>query len=166
MATKNYPEKLVFGLDIGTRSIVGTVGYKQNKDTFVAVAQCVKMHETRAMLDGQIHDINAVAETVTQVKKELEKAVGRKLTEVCIAAAGRVLKTSSARAELVFEDTRVVDDESIHSLEMLGVENAHRQLKNELGADSRNYFCVAYSVVHYYLNDFVDQRYFLLRADS
>ena len=25
-----YPGQMVFGLDIGTRSIVGTVGYKEN----------------------------------------------------------------------------------------------------------------------------------------
>ena len=51
-----YPGQLVFGLDIGTRSIVGTVGYKIG-EKFYVVAQRVKEHETRAMLDGQIHDI-------------------------------------------------------------------------------------------------------------
>ena len=30
MDTIIQPDKLVFGLDIGTRSIVGTVGYKKN----------------------------------------------------------------------------------------------------------------------------------------
>ena len=53
---KTYPEKLVFGLDIGTRSIVGTVGYKV-EDQFYIVAQRVREHETRSMLDGQIHDM-------------------------------------------------------------------------------------------------------------
>ena len=38
---KTYPEKLVFGLDIGTRSIVGTVGYKV-EDQFYIVAQRVR----------------------------------------------------------------------------------------------------------------------------
>ena len=40
----------VYGLDIGTRSIVGTVGYKQ-KDRFVVTAQQIREHESRAMLD-------------------------------------------------------------------------------------------------------------------
>ena len=44
---------MIYGLDIGTRSIVGTVGYME-KDHFVVVAQKVREHETRAMLDGQI----------------------------------------------------------------------------------------------------------------
>lgn len=34
----------------------------------------MKEHETRAMLDGQIHDIRKVGETVRQIKEELEAA--------------------------------------------------------------------------------------------
>ena len=68
----------MFGLDIGTRSIVGTVGYKKD-DMFYVVAQTCKEHETRAMLDGQIHDINQVGKTITEVKEILEKKIGRKL---------------------------------------------------------------------------------------
>ena len=83
----------VFGLDIGTRNIVGTVGYLTGDDEFNVVAQCVRQHETRAMLDGQIHDIGRVARTISVVKKELEDQIGEPLSEVCIAAAGRVLKT-------------------------------------------------------------------------
>ena len=64
--------KLIYGLDIGTRSIVGTVGYME-KDHFVVVAQKVREHETRAMLDGQIHDIGAVGEVIRDVTDELEK---------------------------------------------------------------------------------------------
>ena len=52
---ERYPGPLVFGLDIGTRSIVGTVGYMFNKKFHVIAIQS-RLHETRAMLDGQIHD--------------------------------------------------------------------------------------------------------------
>ena len=51
---------LVFGLDIGTRSIVGTVGYKTDEREFIVVAQYVAEHETRAMVDGQIHDLSLI----------------------------------------------------------------------------------------------------------
>ena len=63
----------VFGLDIGTRNVVGTVGYRTDDEEFVIVAQHIKQHETRAMLDGQIHDIARVARTIGSVKAELEK---------------------------------------------------------------------------------------------
>ena len=102
---------LVFGLDIGTRSIVGTVGYKEG-DKFIVVAQKVKEHETRAMLDGQIHDIGRVGATIAQVRAELEAAVGCPLTDVCIAAAGRVLRTVTTHAEQVFETEREVATET------------------------------------------------------
>ena len=71
MSSFGLKEKMVFGLDIGTRSIVGTVGYKED-DKFVVVAQKVKEHETRAMLDGQIHDIEKVGNSIRQVKEYLD----------------------------------------------------------------------------------------------
>ena len=46
---KEKQGQLVFGLDIGTRSIVGTVGYL-NGGKFHVLAQRSKEHETRAML--------------------------------------------------------------------------------------------------------------------
>ncbi len=148
------PEQLVFGLDIGTRSIVGTVGYKQSLNDFTVVAQAIKMHDTRAMMDGQIHDINKVAETIEQVKRSLEKQTGQKLSEVCIAAAGRVLKTVTVHVDTEFQQEVTVNTEMIRALELLGVENAYQQIKNETREDDTNYYCVAYTVIKYYLNDF------------
>ena len=49
---------------------VGTVGYKKNIDSFTVVAQSVRFHETRAMMDGQIHDIQKVSETIAQVRRD------------------------------------------------------------------------------------------------
>lgn len=147
-------EQLVFGLDIGTRSIVGTVGYKQSLNDFTVVAQAIKMHDTRAMMDGQIHDINKVAETIEQVKRSLEKQTGKKLEEVCIAAAGRVLKTVTVHVETEFPQEVTVNTEMIRALELLGVENAYQQIKTEAKDDDTNYYCVAYTVIKYFLNDF------------
>ena len=101
-------ENLIFGLDIGTRSIVGTVGYRTSAREFVAVAQSVRFHETRAMLDGQIHDIGKVGSTISYVKKRLEERLDKELGEVCIAAAGRVLRTVTVNVEEDFEAARNV----------------------------------------------------------
>lgn len=122
---------LVFGLDIGTRSVVGTVGYKKNSGKFTVVAQVSRQHETRAMMDGQIHDIMAVAGTIKEVKEQLEEMTGRKLRDVCIAAAGRVLKTVEASARVDFNYETVITSEHIYSLEMLGVEKAYTILREE-----------------------------------
>lgn len=150
-----YPEHLVFGLDIGTRSIVGTVGYKENSNNFVVVAQCIKLHTTRAMMDGQIHDILKVSETIRNIKKELEAQIGRELSEVSIAAAGRVLKTVTATAEYEFPSETIVNEEHIHSLDLIGVEKAYETLRDELKEDKINFYCVGYSVIKYFLNGYV-----------
>ena len=50
--TSVFDQPLVFGLDIGTRNVVGTVGYKTENE-FVVVAQYMLEHETRAMLTAR-----------------------------------------------------------------------------------------------------------------
>ena len=108
MATVKYPEPLIFGLDIGTRSIVGTVGYRE-QERFHVVAMAVKYHDTRSMIDGQIHDIAKVSQDIVEVKQQLEKQLGgRKLHDVCIAAAGRVLKTAIGHGEYEFSEKTVI----------------------------------------------------------
>ena len=81
--------KLVFGLDIGTRSIVGTVGYRIGTDRFVVVAQESIEHTTRAVIDGQIHDIPTVADTIYKVKERLEKRVRQSASKPAISLIQR-----------------------------------------------------------------------------
>ncbi|MDY5576275.1 MAG: cell division FtsA domain-containing protein [Lachnospiraceae bacterium] len=148
----NY-DNLVFGLDIGTRSVVGSVGYMEH-NKFNVVAHYVKEHETRAMMDGQIHDIQKVGETIGYVKHELEKQLnGQKLTNVCIAAAGRLLKTVTVHVEQERSETAAITNEDIYTLDSLGIEQAYeiiRQKNEEL-----SFYCVGYTVVKYYMNNFV-----------
>lgn len=151
---EGVPEQLVFGLDIGTRSIVGTVGYRDTKG-FTVVAQTSKEHETRAMMDGQIHDINMVAATISEIRERLEQMTGRTYKDVCIAAAGRVLMTVEAEAEIDFKSETVVTTENIYTLDMLGVENAYEKLREEKKSDDIKFYCVGYSVKHYYQNGYV-----------
>lgn len=148
-----YPEHLVFGLDIGTRSIVGTVGYK-DKDVFKVIAQVSRFHETRAMLDGQIHDIIKVSETIAEIKKDLEDRIARPLTDVCIAAAGRMLKTVTVRADYDFESDTVMEEEHVQSLNLLAVEKAYESLREETKEEDLKFYCVGYSVIRYFQNDF------------
>lgn len=152
-AEAQLPDDFVFGLDIGTRSIVGTVGYRQPDGHFVVVAQAAVQHETRAMLDGQIHDIGKVADTIRSVSDQLEQLTGKKLNNVCIAAAGRVLKTVEQEAEVTFTTETVVTTEHVYSLDMLAVEKAHETLRQSDNSGLK-YYCVGYSVMRYYQNDY------------
>ena len=148
---QELPEKLVFGLDIGTRSLVGTVGAREDEHRFKVYAIDYAEHETRAMLDGQIHDIPKVSESIRKMKKRLEVKLGRELTEVSIAAAGRVLKTVNVNPFIEFTEETVIHDEEIHTLEMLGIEEAYKTIR--ASEDNGNdFYCVGYSAMRYYIN--------------
>lgn len=151
--TEKLAKQIVFGLDIGTRSVVGTVGYLED-ETFHIIAQRIIEHETRAMLDGQIHDIGRVGATIKEVKEALEDDLdGRKLKEVCIAAAGRVLRTVNVTVSMDLEEEQSVSQELIYSLDLLGVENAYEKFQESNDTDMK-FYCVGYTVVKYYLNDY------------
>lgn len=147
-----FPGQLVFGLDIGTRSIVGTVGYRTG-GKFHVVTQSIREHQTRAMLDGQIHDIYKVGGTIKEVKAEIEERIGRPLKDVCIAAAGRVLQTVTLRVDQDMEGEREITGEDIYALDSLGVERAYAEFLEKNNLDMK-FYCVGYSVVRYYMNGY------------
>lgn len=154
MSDRKYNNKnLIFGLDIGTRSIVGSVGYLESNNHFNVVAHYYKEHDTRAMLDGQIHDISKVSDTISEVKKELEMQLEMPLKDVCIAAAGRVLKTLTVHVDFEFNEDMQVTSEHIYSLESMGVEKAYDVIREN--ESNNKYYCVGYTVIKYYLNDYI-----------
>jgi cell division protein FtsA len=145
------PKDIIFALDIGTRSIIGTAGIVRDKK-FYCVAESYIEHEERAMMDGQIHDISLVASGVNTVKSRLEKELGFKLKDVSIAAAGRFLRTAVSRADLKLDFNREIDKNTIRSIELSAVKNAEEHI-NE--STQGKLYCVGYSVKSYYLNDYV-----------
>ncbi len=148
-------EDLIFALDIGTRTVIGIVGVYE-KECFRVVAAEICEHKSRAMLDGQIHDIEKVAEVITQVKERLEKILGVTLTKVAIAAAGRVLKTSQTKLQYDIEQGREITAEIVGSLEVDAIQNARFKLDNEISNEEKmTFYCVGYSVVNYFLNGYV-----------
>lgn len=163
---ENKNEGYVFGLDIGTRSIVGTVGYRVGTDRFVVVAQEVVEHTTRAVIDGQIHDISTVTKTIAEIKNRLEKKIHQDLHDVSIAAAGRVLKTKKVLVEQTFSEEKKVMKEDISALDMLGVEKAYEEIRLEEDDARRHFFCVGYSPVGYYLNGYPMEMIELHTANS
>lgn len=148
-------EEIIFGLDIGTRTVIGLVGYKR-EETFYVLASKMIEHESRAMIDGQIHDIGKVAKIASQVKKELENITGYTFKKVAIAAAGRSLKTYnvSVAQQLDSKSDVLIDVDTIKSLEVEGLNKAQAELLKELNEDEK-YFCVGYSIINYYLNGLV-----------
>ena len=149
------PEDIVFALDIGTRTVVGVVGIQEDQ-CFRIIATEIVEHKNRAMMDGQIHDIEQVATAAAGVKSKLEARLGIKLKKVAIAAAGRVLKTCQGKVEKNLEPGREIDQEYVSSLEIEGIQRAQMILDEESATeDKTQFYCVGYSVINYYLNGYV-----------
>ncbi|WP_226535427.1 cell division protein FtsA [Fictibacillus halophilus] len=146
-------KNLLFALDIGTRSVVGMI-LKQHADgKYEVMHMKVMEHEERSMLDGQIHHIPAVAKVIKKIKEELELETGP-LQKVCVAAAGRALKTVKGRSEKDISAVSVTLQEEVIHLELAAVQHAQFQLASMLDEKSNHiYDCVGYSVLHYYLDD-------------
>ncbi len=88
----------VFALDVGTRNVVGILT-KMSGDKIEISQMEIMEHETRAMEDGQIHDIGKVANVSEMIKKKLEEKSGTKIDKVAVAVAGRTLVSQKGSAQ-------------------------------------------------------------------
>ena len=132
-----------FALDIGTRTVVGLI---VEGEPLEVKAACICEHEERSMHDGQIHDVEKVAEVVKKVKAELEKEIGYKLTRACVAVAGRALRTSKAKLSIDLP-YREISENDVSEIEFEAVARASA----EIDAGER-FNCVGYSVIGYELD--------------
>jgi cell division protein FtsA len=140
-------EMPIFALDIGTRSVVGLM-LQQKNDRYEILDMVIKEHHERAMLDGQIHDVLAVANVMKDIKETLEQTYGP-LKRVSVAAAGRALKTERAEATLFITGKPMMTKEDVMHLELSAVQQAQAKLASQQQEQSHHYYCVGYSVVNY-----------------
>ncbi|MCI8423642.1 MAG: pilus assembly protein PilM [Lawsonibacter sp.] len=153
MAEYKAQEKdLVYALDIGTRSVVGVVG-KPVGDRLKVLDLEVAEHGKRAMMDGQIDDIRQVAELARSVTAKLEERLGVQLERVCVAAAGRALRTQRGTFTLELPSEQTIDADLIGRLEAGAVSAAEEALQvNE--ENRRQLFLVGYTVAQYRLDNY------------
>ena len=152
---KQQGNDMIFALDIGTRSIIGMIGIvEENKVHITAIER--EEHAERAMIDGQIENIAKVSALAEKVKKRLEARVKTRLSRVCVAAAGRALRTRRADFELELPGTQLIDDEIISRLEAGAIGKAEEAFdaENEALNDSRRFYLVGYTVCQYYLDQY------------
>jgi len=149
-------DRIIFALDIGTRSIIGMVGTVEN-DKVKIIAVEKENHTERAMIDGQIENIEKVSALANKIKKRLEDKIQCKLTRVCVAAAGRALQTKRADFELNLPGTQLIDDEIISRLEAGAITKAEDAFDadNEAINDTRRFYLVGYTVCQYFLDQYM-----------
>lgn len=168
--TDILPDQAIFALDIGTRSIIGMVGMPDGDKIHIVAIERAE-HTKRAMIDGQIEDIDQVAKLAAQVKEKLEKKLGCRLNKVCVAAAGRALRTESVTFEIELPKAQKIDAEAVSRLEAGAISEAENVFMNKEGKESeRQFYLVGYTVSRYYLDNYtisnlIDHHGRVLKAD-
>ena len=142
--TKKQQGDVIFALDIGTRTVVGVLAEKI-ADGYKLIDMETQAHESRSMTDGQIEDIDAVAAVVKSVKTALERRQLIKLQRVCIAAAGRALRTLRHSCAHDVSSKRVISAEDIREAELEAVRSAEEAFTEENSTSS--FYCVGHSVI-------------------
>ena len=142
--TKKQQGDVIFALDIGTRTVVGVLAEK-TQDGYKLIDMETQAHESRSMTDGQIEDIDAVAAVVKSVKAALERRQLIKLQRVCVAAAGRALRTLRHSCAHDVSSKRVISAADIREAELEAVRSAEEAFTEENNTSS--FYCVGHSVI-------------------
>ncbi len=131
----------VFSIDIGTRKVAGILGELVLNKIIIKDA-VLKEHRERAMLDGQIHNIEYVTEIVKEVVEEIEKRNNIKIEKATTALAGRNLITE--KVDIKKEKKGEIDRDDILQIEMESVRKSYEIIVNK---NKKEYYCVGFSPV-------------------
>ena len=142
---------LVFALDISTRSIIGVAGRVVGERLQVLAVE-KEEHGRRAMLDGQIEDIDQVARVARTVTDRLEQRLGCPLKRVCVAAAGRALRTEKGHFSMELPQVSRIESDLISQLESGAVSDAESHLSDSQEDPQRRFYLVGYTVSSYLLD--------------
>ena len=147
---KKQDQGLIYALDIGTRSIIGVAG-RVVDERLEDLAIEKEEHGRRAMLDGQIEDIDQVARVARRVTERMEAKLGCHLSRVCVAAAGRALRTERGHYAMELPQVTRIGSDVISQLESGAVADAESRLGDEQDPQRRSYL-VGYTVSGYLLD--------------
>src|SRR5699024_12687991 len=101
---------------------------------------------------GQMYKVVEESNVMNNVKKALELKHGP-LHKVCIAAAGRSLKTIQSSSFMSLDNQAIKDEQVIKHLELSAVQEAQKTLMEEhIINKAARYYCVGYSVIYYELD--------------
>ncbi len=153
--TKKKQGDIIFALDIGTRTVVGILAQKQDNGYKILDMETA-IHEKRSMTDGQIEDIEAVAQVIKGVKAALEKRSNIRLSKVCIAAAGRALRTMRNSAVYDVSSVNAISAEELKNAELDAVRETEEKFSE--GQERAAFYCVGHSVIGLSLDGYKVQK--------
>jgi cell division protein FtsA len=140
-------ERPIFVIDIGTRTVVALLAH-MTEDHLMVDHMIMKEHQSRSMLDGQIHMVDQVSAVVRELLDVIAETAGQRPVNVAVAAAGRALKTARGSASYRFPMSVVLTQEQVLPVTLEAVYEAQKTLPNKGRTPlSQQYYCVGYSVV-------------------
>lgn len=148
---KNPQGDVIFALDIGTRTVVGVLAKKTPQGCKILDMETV-VHEKRSMADGQIEDIKAVSADIKKVKRELEGRSHIQLRDVCVAAAGRALRTMRASWEYKLPENKIITAEALKATELDAVRRTCESFSKS--NNTAAFYCVGHNVISLSLDGF------------
>lgn len=148
---KNVQGDVIFALDIGTRTVVGVLARKTPQGCKILDMETV-VHEKRSMADGQIEDIKAVSGDIKKVKRALEARNRIQLRDVCVAAAGRALRTMRAAWEYKLPENKIITAEALKATELDAVRRTCYSFSKD--NDTATFYCVGHNVISLSLDGF------------
>ena len=147
-------EGIIFILDIGTRSVIGIAGRAHEEMLEILCVESAE-HSSRAVVDGQIEDIEKTAKIAAKVKEKIEEKLGVTLKEVHVAAAGRMLRTARVNHTMELDNQQPISKKDLLNLETAALQKAYEKLSEELNEGAIADFCsVGHSVVSYSLDGY------------
>lgn len=153
MTAQQEQEDYIFALDIGTRTLIGVLMVKEGEEYEVLTSRVI-CHSTRAMMDGQIHNIQEVANRCSSLITDIEEESGLKIKKVALAAAGRALETVEVTGEIDFNQKKTITAEDVNALEFSAIQKAQEKVVKRSDKDSKSdYHFVGYSVREFRLDD-------------
>lgn len=139
---------MIFSLDVGTRTLIGMLADFDENEKLLIKHTVVREHENRAMVDGQIHDVEKVSRGVSKLLDEMQEKSGNEIKDVAVALAGRFLVTSSGEYETDVSTFGHLENDIVKKMELEAVKNATDAINNLKGM-----YCVGYSVLYYKLDE-------------
>ncbi|NOZ92144.1 MAG: cell division protein FtsA, partial [Dictyoglomi bacterium] len=66
-------EDIIFTIDVGTRKMAAIVAQKEENGKLKVLGSSYRVHHDRALIDGQVEDIEETSKHIKLIKEKLEE---------------------------------------------------------------------------------------------
>jgi len=138
-------EDIIFTVDVGTRKIAAMVAKVEKDGKLKVLGSSYKIHHDRALIDGQVEDIEQTSKHIKAIKEKLENKLAIKLKKVNLAVAGRGLKSIKIKTSVDIRNEEVTE-EDMNNAVMQALATAQKNFPNAglVGYNINTYFVDGY----------------------